>query len=490
MTSADPEKETGSTPPLDLSGLSDLSFGPAWGSPLGTSPRPRPAHREDREGAGKRSGQPRDRRARSGPRRENRDHREGRDSGGRGARERDRGARRQTFERFEPSVRMAIYAEDAPFEILAESIRASLKTYEIFDIARIILDKPDRFVVVLSSLQDGGKLYESVADGMPFSTEEAALAHAAQVALPLWFSIEEKEVDAPKGDFQSVMRCPRSGTLLPPTSHHLFSSQLTEAHRHHGGSLPVEVYRRNLETVREPEVIAAWLESMKKRTIYVLREEKRPEGGEAVTFETAEMAKAYLCGQVRSEILREWTDLRVAGPRALQTVDADIRRSVEWYLERQKYFPLDTANYLRSKLRRHHLAIFKKGKKGVTFVSAVKRKPLPSDAVFNPGLARIIETLRAGCNKITALRDAFLEGVEAENSDTVLKQLAVDLKWLKTEGYVLEYSNGTLELQAPAQDKRNTAEAGEAPGDAAAESPDQDETISIEEKNTKQEEQS
>src|SRR5688500_18415825 len=52
----------------------------------------------------------------------------------------------------------------------------------------------------------------------------------------------------------------------------------------------------------------------------------------------------------------------------------EIRRAIEGALERQRRFPLDTANALRGRLRREHFTIFKKGSKGVSYVCAVKRK--------------------------------------------------------------------------------------------------------------------
>ena len=43
---------------------------------------------------------------------------------------------------FEPVVEVLFYPQDEPFETLCQAIRRSGKTYELFEIARLILEKP------------------------------------------------------------------------------------------------------------------------------------------------------------------------------------------------------------------------------------------------------------------------------------------------------------------------------------------------------------
>ena len=68
---------------------------------------------------------------------------------------------------------------------------------------------------------------------------------------------------------------------------------------------------------------------------------------------------------------------------------------MEGALERQRRFPLDTANALRGRLRREGFTIFKKGSKGVSYVCSVKRKfrvPGQTFADTIGGLISFIET--------------------------------------------------------------------------------------------------
>ncbi|HSH09232.1 MAG TPA: hypothetical protein VK995_02510, partial [Oceanipulchritudo sp.] len=182
---------------LDLSSLSSISLGPDWLS--GNKPKarlPKDSY-EDREHARPARGPRKDRRGALAPRR---DRNESGDRPQRGDRQ-DRGdrpprARHEHGDRphraehgeraprpeiFQPVVAVDFYPEEEPFKVLAQAIRTSCRTFELFEIARLILDKPDRFVCVVRDPSqkegDPAKLFASVPDGLPFRSEEEALAH-------------------------------------------------------------------------------------------------------------------------------------------------------------------------------------------------------------------------------------------------------------------------------------------------------------------------
>src|SRR5690606_25627773 len=73
----------------------------------------------------------------------------------------------------------------------------------------------------------------------------------------------------------------------------------------------------------------------------------------------------------------------------------EIRRAVEGALERQRRFPLDTANALRGRLRREHFTIFKKGSKGISYVCAVKRKFRVPGQTFAESLSTLISFIES-----------------------------------------------------------------------------------------------
>jgi hypothetical protein len=92
-----------------------------------------------------------------------------------------------------------------------------------FEIARTVVAKTDRFVVVVALKQPAAGaeaaaprkgFYVSVPDGIPFETDEAAVAHVLANHLGAFFDLAEVEVDAPKGNFQVINKCSLTGELL------------------------------------------------------------------------------------------------------------------------------------------------------------------------------------------------------------------------------------------------------------------------------------
>ena len=175
---------------LDLSQLQGFSFGTQWAQDKTASPERREQgdrpQREHREGADRRdgprdrrafrkpagpmtgpeptrapegAGAPTERRAYAGDRRQSGDRRQGagygddrRDGpgGDRGARYGGRGEQQDRGPYESPHFSATFYPEDTSFNALAKTIRSSCRTIELFEIARTVIDKLDRFVVVLA----------------------------------------------------------------------------------------------------------------------------------------------------------------------------------------------------------------------------------------------------------------------------------------------------------------------------------------------------
>ncbi len=327
---------------LDLSQLQGFSFGTQWAQDKTAARDPREhgdrPPRENREGADRRdaprdrrafrkpagpmtgaeparpsegAGAPSDRRNYSGDRRPAGDRRPGnyqaddrRDGPGGGR----YGGRYEQVERgpYEsPHFTATFYPEDTSFNALAKTIRSSCRTIELFEIARTVIDKLDRFVVVLARKSAtpaaadsrSAPISISVPDGLPFENDEAAVAHVLSQHLDKFFDKSDVEIDPPKGNFLVINKCTITGELLGPPNYHRYN-QLVQQHfaaKIRGMSL--EAYRNRIETVRDPEVVAQWLAKMKKATRYTWKvaakaaaakpAEARPAAGLSAAEDTA-----------------------------------------------------------------------------------------------------------------------------------------------------------------------------------------------------------
>ncbi len=530
--------------PIDLSQLQGFSFGTQW-SQEKADPNARSGARED---APRREGGPgRDRRGfrrpqgfsgemgggdrpdsrgsreprpfgsgenRGGPRREGFGGPRGGDRGpgvgagaGMGAGERERrpggprfGGPREDFVRPEdrgpyisPYFAVTFYPEDASFTALAKTIRSSCRTFELFDIAKTVIGKPERFVVVLArkapesdaaAATKPAPISVSVPDGLPFESDEAAIAHVLEKHLGLFFDVADVEIDPPKGNFQVINKCSITGELLGPPNYHRYNQILQQHHAARIKGLSFEAFRGRVESVRDPEAVAQWQAKMRKATRYTWKQgsavvaapSAAPAEGEAaaeapaapaaLAFDSFDEARLYLLTHAREKLVRPMDSVRFHGAILATLPAGEVRRAVEGAWERQRRFPLDTANALRGRLRRENFTIFKKGSKGVSYVCAVKRKFRIPGQTFSESIGSLItyieahpmvraselpaKVLNIAIPAASAAKDAA-SSTEASSMPALtpeqqsrVARMQGDLRWLVTEGYVTEFLDGRL----------------------------------------------
>ena len=382
-----------------------------------------------------------------------------------------------------PYFTVTFYPEDASFAALAKTIRHSCRTFELFDIAKTVIGKPERFVVVVARKtpetdQTGAPaaasaklapLSLSVPDSLPFETDEAAIAHVLEKHLGLFFDVAEVEVDPPKGNFQVINKCGVTGELLGPPNYHRYNQILQQHHTSRIKGLSFEAYRSRVESVRDPEAVTQWQEKMKKVTRYTWKLGTAPAGeGETpapILFDSFEDARLHLLSNAREKLVRPVDGARFHGVIIATLPPGEIRHAIEGALERQRRFPLDTANALRGRLRRESFTIFKKGSKGISYVCAVKRKFRVPGQTFAESIGNLISFVETNpmvraADLPTRLLGIHLppppatppvEGAAPEPVPTLtveeqakLSRMQGDLRWLITEGYVTEFLDGRL----------------------------------------------
>ncbi|HEY0863127.1 MAG TPA: hypothetical protein VGD97_03410 [Lacunisphaera sp.] len=420
------------------------------------------------------------------------------------------------------------YPEDTGFAAMVKAVRASCRTYQLFEITKAVLEKNDRFVIVVQRARppqaEGAApakpapVFMSLPDHLPFDTEDAAIQHVLANNLGAFFDMQEVEVEAPKGNFPIINKCGITGELLGPPNHHRYQQVLQQHHAAKLGRMPFERFRESIISAREPEVIAAWMEKMKKATRYTWKppvakvattppvETAAPaaapaEGApaaetpapvaeapaaEVISFDNIEDARLHLLANARDKVVRAVDSVRFHGKLIEKLPPGEIRRALEGHVERQRRFPLDTANALRGRLRREGFTIFKKGSRGVSYVCAVKRRFRIPGQVFSETISALIDFIEK--NPMVHVKDLpknFL-GVEipatapaaapAEGTTPSaapfaaltpeqaekLRKMSNDLRWLVMEGYVTEFSDGKLFAPPPmAPQQAKKAESGE-----------------------------
>jgi len=522
-------------------------------APAGGAEGGAPAPREDRGGGGPgrggfdRGDRPRGEGFRGGPRRDFR-----------GGDRRERGEPIERGPYISPHFNTTCYPEDAGFAAMVKAVRASCRTFQLFEITKAVLEKNERFVVVVqrkpaekpaaqpAATGDAPEtapapaaparaarpapLYMAQPDHLPFESEEAAIQHVLKNHLGLFFDTTEVEIEPPKGNFPIINKCSITGELLGPPNYHRYQQILQQHHATRLSRLPFEKFRDSIVSVREPEVVQQWLDKMKKVTRYTWKNAAlapKPASGapfptEAATaapaapaeaapaaevpaeappveaaapapapagpsFDTLDEARAHLLTHAKDRVIRAVETVRFHGKLIEKLPPGEIKRAIEGHVERQRRFPLDTANALRGRLRREGFTIFKKGSRGVSYVCAVKRRFRVPGQVFSESISSLIDFVEKnpmvhvkdlpqkflGVDLAAALAAAPLpEGTPQSQAPFMalppeqgdkLRKMNNDLRWLVTEGYVTEFSDGKLYAPPPMtpQTARKAEEHGE-----------------------------
>ena len=432
---------------------------------------------------------------------------------------------------FSPSMEVLFYPDDAPFNKLIDAMKESKRTYQLFDIANLVLEKFDRCVILAKNLPDADgavkPLFCAQPYNIPFDDEQQARRTAIEWRIESDFIPEEVECEPPKGNFQVVNRCTITNELLGAPNWHRYGEFLREYHARKCPNVSFEAFSASIESVRDPEQIAQWLEQMKKRTVYRLKE---PVEGEQEVFDTLEAASNYVARKMAAELVKTYEQVRLKGANMERLARGRIRRNIEEEWAKQKKFPIVTANNLRGRLRRSGLTVYKRGSKGFAFVSAIKRKFLTEGETLSELPQKIFDFVLSNAGVTAGRLPYLLMGLPApegdaqkqpeakeqlENAevpkpaDEAASQAAAltpeqaaqfnailsELSWLISEGYVVEYANSSLQanpyMPKPKEKSEGGADSGEETppaGDepiesnsAKADSPEQEQPDSAEE---------
>ncbi len=388
------------------------------------------------------------------------------------------GDKKKTAVPFNFTMEVLFYPDDAPFNKLSDIMKASKRTYQLFDIAELVLEKSDRFVVLAKNLPDTDgtvkPFFCAQPLNIPFEDEASAKAAAIEYYIGELFEKVQIEVEPPKGSFQVVNRCSTTGDLLGAPNWHRYNEYLREYHREHCAKMPFEAFLATIESVRDTDQINAWLEQMKTRDVYKL---KAPAEDENDVFETREAAGNYVARKMGAELVKTYEQVRMRGANLSAMPFGRIRRNIEEAWRKQKRFPIVTANNLRGRLRRSGFAVYKRGSKGFAFVSVVKRKFLLEGDKLSDTPQKILDfiienpailaadlpykylgmTPPAVQPKAKTLAEENKEGKADETSaPTTAEELSdeqkaqisavwSELMWLVAEGYVVEYADTTLQ---------------------------------------------
>jgi hypothetical protein len=378
-----------------------------------------------------------------------------------------------------PEINVSLLPDEKGVESLARQIKMTGRAYPLFDIAQMILQKPERHAAIFSVKKNPeGKpvqpLFVCALDDTLWLSDDEAAAHVLKKHFATFYQAERTPKEPPKGTYTFVAQCGLSGVILGPPNYHDYQNQLRKLHAERFSRMPFEAFKSRVRIVRDPEVVKKWIEDQSWRTEYSclnLPEPLRLGSVEEVETHFRQTHKENIIKAVESHTLIGTTARALRSPELLRLI-----RSV-W--EDQRRFPLQIATVLSQQFAVHGLQFFKVNK-AITHVCVTRPHYLDlAAAPVSEGVKRIVDHINthAKCTRrdlVEALApspaptpvpipipspapapqapaptsgEAPAQGAQFDANQPTPEQTVViaDLHWLIHQGHVIEFANGLLE---------------------------------------------
>lgn len=189
---------------------------------------------------------------------------------------------------------------------LAKQIKASAKAFPLFDLARLVLEKSERYVVEFRRAGEGAQpVWQVKSDGTLWTSEGEAVTRALAADLGKYYRRERVTVEPPKGAFPFVAVCGMSGTLLGPPNYHDYQTKVMALHQERFANLPFEVYKSRIKMERDEELIEKWREEQSTKDVFyaIVEEVAAPVAAEVAP----ENAKAEAAAETDAADVNEGT---------------------------------------------------------------------------------------------------------------------------------------------------------------------------------------
>ncbi len=405
-----------------------------------------------------------------------------------------------------PELNVAFIPEERGVEQLSKQIKMTGRAYPLFQIALLILQKAERYSVLLTKKKSDGaaqSLFVCALDDSPWTNEDEAVAHVLKNHFATFYQAERTATEPPKGVYTFVAQCGLSGVILGPPNHHDYQNQLRKLHTEKFSRMPFDMFKARVKIVKDEAVVKKWIEEQSFKTEYVCLNVPEP-----LKLATLEEVEKHFRATHKDSIIKPVETLVVAGLASRSLRSSGLQRLIRQEWEHQKFFPLPIATKLSQQFAQYGLQFFKVNKT-VTHVSVARPTFLDLETTpVSENIKRIIDFINgnAKCTRkklIEALAPTpkvakvpvteipvtpaapVAEGEVASASapaqpakpaepaapEATPEQTAVivDLHWLIHQGAVLEFADGRMETAkkpAPKPVKQEKKPAKPAEGEA------------------------
>lgn len=387
-----------------------------------------------------------------------------------------------------PDLDVRLIPDPKGVEQVARRIRSTGRAFPLFDIAKLFLERPERYSVEIriKKKADGTPkqpLFVCALDETAWLSADEVVAHVLEKYFDTFYQAERTPTEPPKGKYTFVAQCGYSGVILGPPNHHDYPQRLRQLHAERFSHIPFETYKARVKIVRDEAVVKQWIEEQSWKTEYLCLNVPEP-----LRLGSREAVERHFREVHAPNIVREVEMVTFSGQAAQQIPCRALARLMRHTVEEQRRFPLQIATALSQQFAAHGLQFFKVNR---TITHVAVARPHYLDIENTPvslSVKRIVQYIldHPNCNRRQLMEalapppqppgpspameatvsapappDVTTETAPGTPSQSPVPaaqpspqlsptpeqtQLIADLHWLIHQGHVIEFANGRLEV--------------------------------------------
>ena len=391
-------------------------------------------------------------------------------------------------------VELTLNPESGGVSSLARQIKLSGRAYPLFEVAGLVMQKPDRYTVgfkVIKRRDEATKkdvpvqpLFVCSLDDTLWLSEAAAAEHALKAHFETFYQTQKMPCDPPKGVWTLVAQCGMTGELLGPPNFHGYQEKLRKLHAERFSRMNFDAFKSRVKIVKDEAVVKQWTESVSFRFEYTALNVPEPK-----VLQSMEEVRAHFAEVHQPSIIRQVDSFT---PKADAKLPAPLQTLMRVSLDKEKRFPIRIATALSGTFASMGLQFFKRDKTVVHVAVARPHYLDVENSVVSETTKKIIEHINtnAGTNRkrlvetlapSPAPAEPAADGTPVASPLTAEQQTVLnDLHWLIHQGHVIEFASGMLETAKKPAPRPTPAPKAPKKGDKPATAPEAPASVSTE----------
>jgi len=334
---------------------------------------------------------------------------------------------------FANKFKITVNPDKIILDTLKKGIRKSGISYSLEEINSAIIDKKNRLQITIENLKEQETFFITTFDNSIFYTKSNAINHIVEKGLKHVVDITEAIGENPSGNFKNILKCPETEILLPPKSFHDFEAIIKTHLIEKKIRLNYNNYINKLIIVEDEITINEWKITPLKKLIFTAKELN----GNKRIFNSVEAVQGYIASTETNQFIKTNKVIKIKGD-SIDNFEKDLAEFISDFLKNSYQWKKDLFFNTLINFKKSGFYIFKYGPKNYLFAAGQKPKTIE--------ITKISENCVKIVKYIQKTEPIKIISILSQSGEMKLEknQILVELKWLVKEGYVKEFSDGTI----------------------------------------------